>query len=282
MDAIVANAALLSFVEIGLGSALHAFKVPLTGHFLSLNQGLLLSRASLSQRSKTLPAEVSNVSAVLKSLSPAGNRLTPMLAISAQGLCLTFGLTLFGLNPVGLSVGMLLLGLWPFFQPLAIAYLLFGETLVQAVTLVFRGIDKAFGTPVSLTLVFILVGVKCLLSLGVVVAAYRTPQTSFERYLGTIMRFRKKPGAISENARPRHPIWLALRDLCNPLFLGSLLLTLAFFLWAESPRATVVWGLIRPIAGGFLLFLLFRLLPLERIFGQDTTVRRALSTLREM
>ncbi len=279
-DAVVANAALLSAVEIGLGSFLHAFHVPMAGHFLSLNQGLLLSRAALGTQAKALPLETSNISAVLKSLSPAGKKLTPMLAISAQGAWLSLGIGLFGLNPIGLSIGMILLGLWAFVQPLAITYLLFGNNLVNAVKALFAGLEKSFGISIEVTwtLVAILVGIKVLLSLAVVVAAYRIPETSYDRYLASLLRFRKERAKPSEG----HPAWLAVRDLLNPLFVLSLILLLAFFLWADSPKSVVLWGLFRPIAGGFLLFFLFRVLPLEKLFGRETTVHRALSTLRQM
>lgn len=282
-DAVVANAALLSAVEIGLGSFLHAFHVPMAGHFLSLNQGLLLSRAALAQRSRALPLEASNVSAVLKSLSPAGKKLTPMLAISAQGAWLSLGLGLFGLNPVGLSVGMVLLGLWAFAQPLAIAYLLFGHTLVEATQALFQGLEKSFGLSVELTwtLVAAVVGLKVLFSLAVVAAAYAVPETSFEKYLSTLLRLRKdKP--LAPPAEKRHPALLALEDLANPLFLFSLGLTLAFFVWADSPKSVVLWGLFRPLAGGFLLFFLFRAVPFERLFRRESTVHRTLSALRQM
>jgi len=279
-DAVVANAALLSAVEIGLGSFLHAFHIPMAGHFLSLNQGLLLSRAALRTKAKALPLESSNISAVLKSLSPAGKKLTPMLAISAQGGWLSLGIGLFGLNPIGLSIGMLFLGLWAFLQPLAIAYLLFGNNLIEALKALVEGLEKSFGVSFELTwkLVAVLVGAKIVLSLVIVALAYRIPETSYDRYLAALLKFRR------ERARPveGHPAWLALKDLLNPLFLFSLLLTIAFFLWADSPKSVVLWGLFRPIAGGFLLFFLFRVLPVERLFSRKTMVHRTLSALRQM
>ena len=76
------NAALLSGSEIGLGSVLHGLKIPFSGHFLSLNQGFILSRATIKSKnvknSKFIPISISNISSLLKTLAPAGKKLTPL------------------------------------------------------------------------------------------------------------------------------------------------------------------------------------------------------------
>ncbi|MFM8268834.1 MAG: hypothetical protein ACKN9V_01485, partial [Pseudomonadota bacterium] len=88
-------AGILSLVEIGLGGLLHGMKIPFAGTFLSLNQGFFLTRLiklnCFSPDARTLPFRVSNITALLKSLSPAGKKLLPMLAISAQGFLFSFG-----------------------------------------------------------------------------------------------------------------------------------------------------------------------------------------------
>ena len=92
----------LSLAEIGLGSLLHGLKIPLTGTFLSINQALFLTRLVKLNRNqpdaRTLPFQVSNITALLKSLSPAGKKLLPMLAIASQGLLFTLGTIVFGAN----------------------------------------------------------------------------------------------------------------------------------------------------------------------------------------
>ena len=74
-------AGVLSLVEIGLGGLLHGMKIPFAGTFLSLNQSLFLTRVTkLNQGgdgSGTLGFRISNVTALLKSLSPAGKKLLP-------------------------------------------------------------------------------------------------------------------------------------------------------------------------------------------------------------
>src|SRR5690606_26328753 len=114
------KAALLSSIEIGLGSILHGLRLPLAGHLLSLNQGFILTRATLEIEDSKSPALISATSAILKSLSPAGKKLTPMLALSVQGQLFNLGPLLLGNNPVGRSLGMILLCIWGFIQPLAL------------------------------------------------------------------------------------------------------------------------------------------------------------------
>ena len=82
----------LALIEVGLGSLLHSLKIPLSGHFLSLNQTAFLSRSSFKLNSKKAPLEISLTASILKSLSPAGKKLTPMLAIAAQGLLFYIGI----------------------------------------------------------------------------------------------------------------------------------------------------------------------------------------------
>ena len=123
------KAALLSAIEIGLGSVLHGLHVPMAGHVLSLNQGFILSRAQVELQDKRAAGLISTTAALLKSLSPAGKKLTPMLAIAMQGQLFGLGSMLLGNNMLGHSLGMLLLCVWGFIQPLFFYALVFGETL---------------------------------------------------------------------------------------------------------------------------------------------------------
>ena len=74
IEYIASAAAILSLTEIGLGSILHSFKIPFSGHFLSLNQALILGKTSLATKedksSKFSSAQISLTSSLLKSLSP--------------------------------------------------------------------------------------------------------------------------------------------------------------------------------------------------------------------
>jgi hypothetical protein len=129
--------AALSLIEVGLGSILHSLKIPFSGILLSLNQGYLLCRAALKgeefKKSEWMTYRVSNIAAVLKSLSPAGKKIGPMFSLSVQGLLFNLGVFLFGVNVFGLCFGMILLSTWTFIQPLVTYYLFFGDKIFTAV-----------------------------------------------------------------------------------------------------------------------------------------------------
>src|SRR5947209_6133147 len=114
-DFIGKKAAILSLVELGLGSVIHGLKIPLGGNFLSLYQTYFLTRTSIEGQpyrvEKRSPYLVSSIASILKSLSPAGNKLGPMLSISIQGILFSLGSFIFGANRIGHGVGALLSGL---------------------------------------------------------------------------------------------------------------------------------------------------------------------------
>ena len=86
-DRVGTYAANLSLIEVGLGSVVHGLKLPFGGQVLSINQCVILSHAArrLGINAKTGVFTISTIAATLKSLSPAGNKLGPMLSISMQG-----------------------------------------------------------------------------------------------------------------------------------------------------------------------------------------------------
>lgn len=117
----------LSLIEVGIGSLIHATSMPFGGHLLSVNQGLLLAHVSklLARESRSAVracANVSTISALFKSLSPAGKKLGPMLSISAQGFLFSLGLFLGGKSIIGIVLGMSLLSIWAFLQPFITLY----------------------------------------------------------------------------------------------------------------------------------------------------------------
>jgi len=265
-------AATLSLIEVALGSFLHAFRIPFAGTFLSLNQGFLLCRAVLSSRDldqpKMVPYHVSNVAAVLKSLASAGKKLGPMLSLSMQGFLFSLGPWLFGARLIGLAVGMVLLSLWAFLQPLVTYYLFFGRQLFEAVayllekTLPYVGLDAR-----RLAWLFAgLVALKCSAALVLAVLAWRTQGralfqdrlVAFAREKG-IRPLEAKPGAASAST-----FLLAFRDLFRPLFLASLATTGGFLYFSQGEGAEILWILMRPIAIGFLFFYFSRTLTLDR------------------
>ena len=262
--------AALSLIEVALGSVLHAFHVPFSGNFLSLNQGFLLCRASVEAREEGLGSVsygISNVSAVLKSLAPAGKKLGPMLSLSMQGFLFSAGEVLLGANLAGWMLGMALLSLWTFLQPLVTYYLFFGAELFRAVDylvkktlpwtgLGWREIAWIFGA---------LVLMKMCTALFLAWAAWRSRGRSElqDRLLALAGEQGARP-LEGEAPTRKAAVKLALRDLFRPLFLVSLAATVFFLFLSEHSAAEKVWVLLRPLAVGFVFFYFSRTLTLDR------------------
>ncbi len=259
------HSALLSLVEIGLGSLLHGLRIPLSGQFLSCNQGFLLCRAVRNapkdQSNRLLGASISNVAAVLKTLSPAGKRLTPMLAISAQGFLFSLGTLLFGANLVGCLVGISLLSLWAFAQPILLAYLLFGSYLLSGVQKLFLSIKQVFpwvNLDNFLGLVLTLIGIKILICWSLCFLVYFR-QLKVEKYFNKMEEIGLKQKNLQNQKKKKG----FLSFLLQPLFLMSFGITLFFFYFAERPYSELVWILIRPLAAAMILYFAALWLPLE-------------------
>jgi len=262
--------AALSVIEVALGSVLHSVHLPLVGNFLSLNQGFLLCRGSIEAKSRGLKPvgySISNVAAVLKSLAPAGKKLGPMLSLSAQGLLFALGEGALGANLAGWMLGMALLSLWTFVQPIVTYYLFFGSDLFSALhylfdrTLPYHGIslgDLAW-------LLAAVVVLKMAAGAGLAWVAWRTQgRAGFQEKLLRL--------AAEQGARPidgvalsrRAALWLSFRDLFRPLFLLSLAATACFLFFSEHSAAQRFWILLRPVAIGFIFFYFSRTLTLDR------------------
>ena len=251
-------AASLSLIEIGLGSILHAFKIPLAGHVLALNQMAILTRASM---------QISLIASLLKSLSPAGKKLTPMLAIMAQGLLYSCGVGILGLNYLGLFLAVTLASLWGFIQPLLFIYLLFGETSLKVVKHFSEEFEKIIPHVEQILLWVIIVAVilKILLGFFISILAIKISDKKFKEY-----QDRMFVEATLKKIKPvgnQSPYILAIKDLANPLFIISFIVTLIFFIFSNASMAQTIWGLIRPLALGFIFFYIIRVYPMDNLIN---------------
>jgi len=241
------SATLLSSVEVGLGSIIHAFHIPGGGHLLSLNQGVILlwSTQDMNQQEAIQSSQsIAWVTALLKSLSPAGKRLTPMLAIGVQGFLYSLGALLFGNTLPGALLGMTLLSLWGFIQPLIFTYFVFGKTF-------FESLAKLVGSTDNLVAIFTgLVALKVVSALVIGVVAWFASSQKRERYLKKVTSY--------EGVSVRH----GKHFLLQPIFLISYALSIGFFFMSETQNAEAVWTyLLRPIALAWLVFWVFKMLP---------------------
>lgn len=263
--------AVLSVIEVALGSVLHAFYVPFAGNFLSLNQGYLLCRASVRAKERGLGRvayAISNVTAVLKSLAPAGKKLGPMLSLSAQGLLFTLGELLLGANLGGWMLGMALLSLWTFLQPLITYYLFFGPYLVKALRyLVEKTLPYTAHAWKTVALLFgavVLIKMVAAVSLAWIAWRSRGESPAQDRLLRFAEGQGARPDLTEEPVSRGRAVWLALRDLLRPLFLASLAVTAFFLYFSEHSAAAWCWVMLRPVAIGFCFFYFSRTLTLDR------------------
>lgn len=119
-------------IEAGLGSALHAAKIPFRSTFLSALQGAMMVFAGFGLTQPGRVMWVSFISSGLKALSPAGSRLRPMLAIFVQGFLFGSTVQLFGWNVFAVGLGGMLIGLWAALQGFLLEYLMLGNDMIQA------------------------------------------------------------------------------------------------------------------------------------------------------
>lgn len=267
-------AALLSISEVGLGSILHTFHLPFSGHFLSLNQIFLLSRASClvgKTGSRFIPGSISFIAAALKSLSPAGKKLTPMLAISMQGILFNLGILLFGHTSAGRIFGASISSLWGFLQPLLIYYCIFGQALFH----VFIKIEESFRNWVPMDipsiwyLCILAVVTKVLASITITTISPKLSPSMMMQYTEKLSaaKLSKKPVQnVQEKRSIRKTAVLAAKDLCVWPFMACVLLSAISFLWVEGPSSSwIVWTVMRPVGIGFVFFFAMRMLPLEKV-----------------
>lgn len=265
-DRIAAYAALQAAAETGIGSLVHAFHIPLGGHLLSLNQAWVLTCAIRGaegrRQSVSAACGVSTAAALLKSLSPAGDKLSPMIAITTQGWLYALGPGALGRNPAGAVLGSLLLGFWAFAHPVLKAYLFFGGTFFEAIVKSWVELSRRGGwdSGWGLWLLGAAVLLKLALASGVAILGWKASPTLERRYRSWVRGFRPSGSPSALALEPGlTPAKGALRDLFQPLFLGSLLLSAAFLAFSEEAAvARVVLYICRSLALGFLFFWVVR------------------------
>lgn len=277
----------LSLMEIGLGSLLHAFHIPFSGFFLSLNQCFVLNRVLLSQTSTFfaslfLPMTISNTAAVIKTLSPYGKKFTPMLAISMQGLLFNLGTLLFGNNLLGRCIGSLLLSLWPMVQPALIYGIIYGNILLNMGVYYNQMIDKLplFGNITIQVLIGAYIFIHMFLSLSVCLLTYFLPTSILNKYDRCITSYSSshlKPVANSSKITIAQKLKGVWKDFTSPLFLLSLILSGFFFYATLNSLGSFCLIFFRLIAVAFLTFFLIRSISIEwcaRFFSKSHYLKK--------
>lgn len=228
----------LSSVEVGLGSILHGLHVPFSGQILSLNQGIFLENSIKNINHRLQAFEqifiTSICISILKSLSPAGKKLGPMISISTQGFLLGIGIIIFGANLVGRIVGMMLLSLWAFVQPFVSYFILYGSDFINALDYFLNKMQKSL----SLTNEEILLGISYAVVIKLIIAGM---VPFFSDKLTTFI----KKKTMSQTTFEKNKRMIKINKFFLPL---SFLMMILFYLFHGKNFTEIFWYLLRPIS----------------------------------
>jgi nucleoside-triphosphatase THEP1 len=267
-EKIALYSAICSGVEIGLGSTLHALHVPLKGHFLALVQNFFLIQFAKELKGRNL-FWIVFITSALKSFSPAGAKLRPMLYIFIQGGLFILPITIAGLNIFTVILGSILLGLSTLFLSLLIDYITFGLPVIVA----YLAAISKFLTVIrleSLSVWGVIIGIillKIILSTLISLTYY----FDFSARLSNLKtRFAAE---ISENSNPvikkqtvKESVVGAVGDLFTIRFaIPFILISLIIFFFSGIAKAAFPTVLMRGIILAWFGFLASRRIDFDRI-----------------
>lgn len=258
VDLEIKRASQLSITEICIGSVGHGFKIPLTGQILSLNQlAFLLNAVNKDKLPKSSVFEISGIAAILKSFSPAGQKLGPMLSIAMQGFLFWLSISIFGLNILGQILGAVLLSMWAFVQPFITLFMIYGFDLVKLVDFYVKRISADYSF-IAVSLVYAVLGLiifKLMVAIGFVIFSLggkKEISLIGENKISALI-MQQLPQGQQKNAFKS-----AFKDLFKPLFLFSFILMLIFVWQFEASVSQKIWLSLRPLATAFVLFYILR------------------------
>lgn len=253
----------LMIFENGIGSILHSFKIPFAGHMLSINQIGILTRVAQESKDADVPLLISFNTCLLKSLGPAGKKLTPMLAILSQGILFSLPLYLLGINLLSLIIGIFLASVWAFMQPLILTYLFFGDRILEVVNKILIEGKKIFPLLES-SLVIIIISLVILKLILAFIYSYTLLKLSSDEFEKLSLKLTNK-FEIKTTEHSKSKLHSAAKELFKPLFVISLIFTGIFTYYLESNWVNLIWTLLRPITIGFILFYFIKLVPLDNL-----------------
>lgn len=254
-DKEISRATHLSLVEILLGSVGHGLKIPFTGQFLSLYQlNVLANSLNKDSLPRSSTVEISGIVAVMKSLSPAGQKLGPMVSILSQGILFWSGTLMGGVNIFGQLLGATLLSLWSFIQPLITYGLVYGIDLFRMIEFYREKTAKEYPYAQKYLIGFVI----CLILLKIILA-WAIIGLSFFKKDEWLLETKNLEKLIPKQKQADPSVWKkAFKDLLNPLFLFSFFLMVIFLWQIETNMSRVIWLSLRPLAIAYLIFYAIR------------------------
>lgn len=236
---LVDSSVLLALSETGIGSLLHAWSIPFSGYFLSLNQIFLMTRSYQKGASLNTAFQMSLLAASIKSLSFFGKKLTPMLAITMQGALFNLGVVVLGKNRLGFCFGALLASSWGFIQPLIIYICIFGIDVLAA----YRYAGNYFNFNLNKLFLCCLI-LKAMIAIAIVLFSSKKQEQWIEQIIA------KTTFTIPYYS---HSIWKGiLKDICSFSFLATLLVTLIWLSQVAKVESFWTFTLLRIVGVGFL------------------------------
>ncbi len=250
-------------LEMTVGSALHAAKIPLRGLAMSSLQAAMMVFAGTGLSEPGRVVWVPFISGGLKALSPAGNRVRPMIAIIMQGLLFGGTVQALGWNFLSLGLAGALVGAWAALQGFALQYLLMGDELVRAYDAVVLWVaDKwHIAAPGLPWLVGVWAVLHALVASGITLTAWRLrrPPPALQKLIER--ETTRQPASADAANRPTQPAWgRRLREFARWQFWLPLLVVAGILLGSGRPWETVAWLVLRFVAVGFVLMTLVSLL----------------------
>jgi hypothetical protein len=256
-------------LEMTLGAALHGGMVPFRGLVMSSAQAAVMTFAASRLGARGRVVWVPFFAAGLKALSPAGNRLRPMLAITVQGLLYSGATSLLGWNRAGVAVASALVGAWAAGQGLVLQYLFVGHELLKAYEAVVAFASRHWGVSapaIGMAVTgWILAWAIVAGTVGALAFGRARDASAESRALETLAEWRDRLGGAPSLVGSERPSWgqalaSGAKDLARPTFWVPLMLVVAIILAAGSPWESAFWVVARAATVGMVLFTAVRFL----------------------
>jgi nucleoside-triphosphatase THEP1 len=246
--------------EASVGAMLHTMQVPFRGIGLSSVQSMVMTYAGDGLGTRGRVVWIPFISAGIKALSPSGDRLVPMLAISMQGILYTLATQLLGWNFLGVAVGGFLVGAWAAAQGVILQILFVGKDVFRVYDFILQWLaDKLHLPPFGLIgLMLIWSSIAGIVSASLTVYSYRRRHRIPEKLQSLILKgapiFASEETKLTWHATIKN----SLRDLARPYFWLPIGIIMVLVLVSGSSIENVFWIAVRASTVAVVVFSLVR------------------------
>lgn len=262
-DKIGLYSTMAGLTEISIGSTLRTLRVPFKGAFLAYLQNIMMILFGKNLRGRGL-FWIAAITSGLKSFSPSGGKLRPMLYILVQGGIFSLPIKIFGWNIVSVFTGSLLMGWSTVFLSTSIKYIIYGSSVIEAYVNTFNKLISFLGLP---PLTFFQLIVLSMITKGIISAliAVVVYHLNFSKYLEKLELKIKRVNTNNNKTELPSPasfkksLSLSFRDLLSKQYIISFIfvsLLIYFFTKVSSSGFAII--LIRGLILSWFGFLLAR------------------------